>query len=78
MNGHADHSRLQPAAGSGLFSAADLPASLQRAVVFSMGCHSALSVSDAAVARRSTGRRRTPARALPHTPETSATATATA
>ena len=51
MNGHADHSRLQPAAGSNLFAAANLPASLQRAVVFSMGCHSALSVSDAAVAQ---------------------------
>ncbi|HEU4865464.1 MAG TPA: DNRLRE domain-containing protein, partial [Actinomycetota bacterium] len=51
MNGHADHHRLQPAAGSNLFSAADLPASLVRAAVFSMGCHSALSVSDAAVAR---------------------------
>ena len=51
MNGHADHHRLQPAAGSNLFTAANLPASLQRAVVFSMGCHSALSVSDAAVAQ---------------------------
>jgi hypothetical protein len=51
MNGHADHQRLQPAApGSALFTAADLPASLQRAVIFSMGCHSALSASDASVA----------------------------
>ena len=50
MNGHADHHRLQPAAGSQLFSAADLPASLVRSVVFSMGCHSGLSASDASVA----------------------------
>ncbi|HEY6584811.1 MAG TPA: DNRLRE domain-containing protein, partial [Gaiellaceae bacterium] len=51
MNGHADHQRLQPAApGSALFTAADLPASLERAVIFSMGCHSALSASDASVA----------------------------
>jgi Tol biopolymer transport system component len=50
MNGHADHRRLQPAAGADLFSAANLPASLERAVVFSMGCHSALSASDASVA----------------------------
>jgi WD40-like Beta Propeller Repeat/Peptidase family C25 len=51
MNGHADHHRLQPAAGSELFAAANLPASLDRAVIFSMGCHSALSVSDAAIAQ---------------------------
>jgi Tol biopolymer transport system component len=60
MNGHADHSRLQPARdadGDGrfedtdLFSAANLPATLERSVVFSMGCHSGLSVSDTAVAR---------------------------
>ena len=51
MNGHADHRRLQPAAGSDLFSATDLPASLERAAVFSMGCHSALSVHDATIAR---------------------------
>jgi Tol biopolymer transport system component len=51
MNGHADHNRLQPAAGSNLFTAANLPASLDRAAVFSMGCHSGLSVSDALVAR---------------------------
>jgi len=50
MNGHADHFRLQPAAGADLFSAADLPASLARAVVFSMGCHSGLSASDVSVA----------------------------
>ncbi|HVD25014.1 MAG TPA: DNRLRE domain-containing protein, partial [Gaiellaceae bacterium] len=59
MNGHADHGRLQPArdadgdgvfASTDLFSAADLPASLERAVVFSMGCHSGLSASDASVA----------------------------
>ena len=51
MNGHADHRRLQPAAGPDLFSATDLPASLTRAAVFSMGCHSALSVHDATIAR---------------------------
>jgi Tol biopolymer transport system component len=51
MNGHADHNRLQPATGSDLFTAANLPVSLDRAAVFSMGCHSGLSVSDAAVAR---------------------------
>jgi Tol biopolymer transport system component len=55
MNGHADHHRLQPAAqpatDPGLFSATDLPASLERSVVFSMGCHSGLSVSDAALVR---------------------------
>ena len=50
MNGHADHHRLQPAAGAQLFSAANLPASLERSVVFSMGCHSGLSASDASVA----------------------------
>ena len=50
MNGHADHRRLQPAAGADLFSADNLPASLDGAVVFSMGCHSALSASDASIA----------------------------
>jgi Tol biopolymer transport system component len=50
MNGHADHHRLQPATGAELFQAADLPASLERAAVFSMGCHSGLSASDASVA----------------------------
>ena len=50
MNGHADHQRLQPAAGSALFTATNLPASLQRAVIFSMGCHAGLSASDASVA----------------------------
>jgi Tol biopolymer transport system component len=50
MNGHADHHRLQPAAGADLFSAVNLPASLERGVIFSMGCHSALSASDASVA----------------------------
>ena len=49
LNGHADHHRLQPAAGGDLFTAANLPASLERAVVFSMGCHSGLSASDASV-----------------------------
>ena len=77
MNGHADHHRLQPAAGSGLFSAANLPASLQRAVVFSMGCHSALSVSDAAVPgnRLAAAHGRCDKRG--RIPETSASATAT-
>ncbi|HKG10196.1 MAG TPA: Ig-like domain-containing protein [Gaiellaceae bacterium] len=50
MNGHADHHRLQPAAGADLFSAVNLPATLERAAIFSMGCHSALSASDASVA----------------------------
>jgi PKD repeat protein len=59
MNGHADHFRLQPArdadgdgvfADADLFSAAGLPASLERSAVFSMGCHSGLSASDVSVA----------------------------
>jgi Tol biopolymer transport system component len=49
LNGHADHRRLQPAAGPELFAAANLPATLERAVVFSMGCHAGLSASDASV-----------------------------
>ncbi len=49
LNGHADHNRLQPAAGADLFTAANLPPSMARAAVFSMGCHFALSASDASV-----------------------------
>ena len=44
MNGPCRPPRLQPAAGSNLFADRRSPASLQNAVVFSMGCHSALSV----------------------------------
>ena len=74
MNGHADHRRLQPARdadGDGrfldtdLFTAADLPGSLQRAVVFSMDATPASRRPTRPSARRSrpTGRRPSPARA---------------
>jgi CSLREA domain-containing protein len=51
VNAHFDHNRLQPASeSSGLGSVADViasgPDTLRRAIVFSMGCHSGLSVSD--------------------------------
>ena len=58
VNGHADHSRLLPPAGVGgaapiPFSTGDLTATaapnLSNALVFSMGCHAGLDVSDAIV-----------------------------
>ncbi len=53
INGHADHRGLQPAAGSALFEIGHLPAltggpiePFDGKLVFSMGCHAGLSVSD--------------------------------
>ena len=51
VNAHFDHNRAEPAdASAGLFTTGDVvdsgPATLSQAVIFSMGCHSGLSVSD--------------------------------
>ncbi|HWL32998.1 MAG TPA: C25 family cysteine peptidase, partial [Gaiellaceae bacterium] len=53
INGHADHRGLQPAAGAELLEISDLPSLTGGAteaydgkLVFSMGCHAGLSVSD--------------------------------
>ena len=53
INGHADHRGLEPASGTALFQIGDLPAvtngpteAYDRRLVFSMGCHAGLSVSD--------------------------------
>ena len=53
INGHADHRGFEPAAGSALFEIRDLPAltgganeAFDGKLVFSMGCHAGLSVSD--------------------------------
>jgi Tol biopolymer transport system component len=53
INGHADHRGLEPAAGSDLFGIGDLPPvgtgatqPYDGALVFSMGCHAGLAVSD--------------------------------
>ena len=53
INGHADHRGLQPASGSALLGINDLPPltggpieAYDRKLVFSMGCHAGLSVSD--------------------------------
>ncbi len=51
VNAHFDHNRAEPAdASAGLFTTGDVadsgPATLSQAVLFSMGCHSGLSVSD--------------------------------
>jgi Tol biopolymer transport system component len=52
LNAHADHLRLEPAAGA-LFTTADLPAlptnALENRLVFSMGCHAGLSAADVVV-----------------------------
>ncbi len=55
INAHFDQSRALPADGnssgteSDLFTIADLPATFDEAVLFSMGCHAGLSVSDVQV-----------------------------
>ena len=53
INGHADHRGLEPASGSALFEIGDLPPVTGGAteaydgkLVFSMGCHAGLTVSD--------------------------------
>ncbi len=53
INGHADHRGVEPAAGTALFQIGDLPPvtggateAYDRRLVFSMGCHAGLSVSD--------------------------------
>ncbi|HVF20130.1 MAG TPA: PxKF domain-containing protein, partial [Mycobacteriales bacterium] len=56
VNGHADHYRLQPAAGTGaagdgddLVSSADLSALAPGRIIFSVGCHFGLGVADSTV-----------------------------